>query len=83
MKKQVYIEKKHPYDCFTNLSEDKSIPMTACGVQHSVIMADFIMPKTHQLIIVIILIFYFFGFNLHILYTTRFIYIPFILVSLL
>ena len=25
----VYREKKHPYDCFTNLSEDKSIPMTA------------------------------------------------------
>ena len=23
----VYREKKHPYDCFTNLSEDKSIPM--------------------------------------------------------
>ena len=21
--------KKHPYDCFTNLSEDKSMPMTA------------------------------------------------------
>ena len=29
-----------------------------CGVQHSVIMADFIMPKTHQPIIVIILIIY-------------------------
>ena len=30
MKKQVYIEKKkHPYGCFTNLSEDKSIPITA------------------------------------------------------
>ena len=27
--KQVYIEKKHPYDCFTNLNEDKSILMTA------------------------------------------------------
>ena len=28
--KQVYIAKKqHPYDCFTNLSEDKSIPTTA------------------------------------------------------
>ena len=25
----VYREKKHPYDCFTSLSEDKSIPMTA------------------------------------------------------
>ena len=25
----VYREKKHPYDCFTNLSEDKSIPMIA------------------------------------------------------
>ena len=27
-KTSVYREKKHPYDCFTNLSEDKSIPMT-------------------------------------------------------
>ena len=28
--KQVYIEKKkHPYDCFTNLSKDKHISMTA------------------------------------------------------
>ena len=29
--KQVYNyrEKKHPYDCFTNVSEDKSIPTTA------------------------------------------------------
>ena len=27
---QVYIEKKkHPYDCFTNLSEEQSIPKTA------------------------------------------------------
>ena len=25
----VYREKKHPYDCFTSLSEDKGIPMTA------------------------------------------------------
>ena len=25
----VYREKKHPYDCFTDLSEDKSILMTA------------------------------------------------------
>ena len=24
----VYREKKHPYECFTNLSEDESIPMT-------------------------------------------------------
>ena len=29
IKTSVYREKKHPYDCFTNLSEDKSIPMTA------------------------------------------------------
>ena len=29
-----------------------------CGVQHSVIMANFMMPETHQLIIVIILIIY-------------------------
>ena len=27
--KQVYIEKKYSYDCFTNLSEDKSILMTS------------------------------------------------------
>ena len=28
--KQVYIEKKkYPYECFTNLREEKSIPMTA------------------------------------------------------
>ena len=25
----VYREKKHPYDCFTNLSKDKHISMTA------------------------------------------------------
>ena len=30
-----------------------------CGVQHSVIMADFIMPETQQSIIVIILVIYF------------------------
>ena len=29
LRTSVYREKKHPYDCFTNLSEDKSIPMTA------------------------------------------------------
>ena len=43
--KQVYIEKK----------------VSLCllyGVQHSVIMADFIMPETQQPIIVIILIIY-------------------------
>ena len=28
-KTSVYREKKHPYDCFTSLSEDKGIPMTA------------------------------------------------------
>ena len=28
-KTSVYREKKHPYDCFTNLSGDKSIPMIA------------------------------------------------------
>ena len=28
-KTSVYREKKHPYDCFTSLSEDKSILMTA------------------------------------------------------
>ena len=27
----VYREKKHPYDCFTNLSEDKSM---LCGVSN-------------------------------------------------
>ena len=30
-KTSVYREKKHPYDCFTILSEDKSM---LCGVQH-------------------------------------------------
>ena len=28
-KTSVYRGKKHPYDCFTNLSEDNSIPVTA------------------------------------------------------
>ena len=51
----VYRGKKHPYDCFTNLSEDKSM---LCGVRHSVIMADFMMPETQQHTIVIILIIY-------------------------
>ena len=55
MKTSVYREKKHPYDCFTNLSEDKSM---LCGVQHSLIMADFIMPETQQHTIVIISIIY-------------------------
>ena len=41
-----YIEKKYPYDCFV-------VP-----VQHSVIMANFIKPETHQSIIVIVLIIY-------------------------
>ena len=43
---KIYREKKYPYDCFQ------------CGVQHSVIMADFIMPETQQPTIVIILIIY-------------------------
>ena len=43
-KTSVYREKKYPYDCFM--------------VSHSVIMTDFIMPKTQQPIIVIILIIY-------------------------
>ena len=43
----------------TRYIEKKSIPMIAfCGVQHSVIMADFIMPETQQPIVVIILIIY-------------------------
>ena len=29
LKTSVYREKKHPYDCFTNLSKDKHISMTA------------------------------------------------------
>ena len=32
--------------------------VSLCGVQHSVMMADFIMPETQQPIIVIILIIY-------------------------
>ena len=58
---QVYIEKKkHPYDCFTDLSEDKSIPMTAlwCPSFNNPGMANLMMPETHQPIIVIILIIY-------------------------
>ena len=44
-------------DTSTNkIYREKSIPL--CGVQHSVIMADFIMPETQQPIIVIILTIY-------------------------
>ena len=39
LKTSVYREKKYSYDCFY-------------GVQHSVIMADFIMPETQHPIIV-------------------------------
>ena len=28
LRTSVYREKKHPYDCFTNLSKDKHISMT-------------------------------------------------------
>ena len=37
---------------------EKKFLWLLCGVQHSVIMADFIMPETQQLTIVIIFIIY-------------------------
>ena len=42
----------------TRYIEKKVSPILLCGVQHSVLMAKFIMPETHQPIIVIILIIY-------------------------
>ena len=42
----------------TRYIEKKVSLWLLCGVQHSVIMADFIMPETQQPIIVIILIIY-------------------------
>ena len=34
--------------CVHQIYREKSIPMIACGVQHSLIMADFIMPESQQ-----------------------------------
>ena len=42
----------------TRYIEKKVSLRLLCGVHHSVIMANFIMPETHQPIIVIILIIY-------------------------
>ena len=42
----------------SGLYADTSIPMTALWCPHSVIMANFMMPETHQPVIVIILIIY-------------------------
>ena len=39
----------------SGLYADTSIPMTALWCPHSVIMANFMMPETHQPVIVIIL----------------------------
>ena len=46
------------YSLLNKIYREKVSLWLLCGVQHSVLMANFIMPETHQPIIVIILIIY-------------------------